>query len=86
MMTRWRYRITIHNDADILALLPQPAEQVPPTIFCSDEGSCYFDGGPNPLTDAITLVLNRGGKQGWELLQVSFRPQQMICFWKQRVD
>ena len=82
-MNGWRHQITIHTSAEILDLLPEPVEQVPPTVYCDDEGACYFDSGPNPFTQAIELLLNQVGEQGWELVQVAFRPQQMICFWKQ---
>jgi len=81
-MGNWQYRITIHKPADVLDLLPEPVEQVPPTIFCDDRGACYFDAGPNPFTRAIEQLLNQVGEQGWELVQVAFRPDQMICFWK----
>ena len=82
-MERWRYRITVHTAADVLGLLPEPVEQIPPTIFCDDEGACYFDAGPNPLTRAIERQLDQVGEEGWELVQVVFRPGQMIGFWKQ---
>lgn len=82
-MTSWRYRITMHTADDILALLTEPVEDVPPAIFCDDAGACYFDSGPSPLTQAVEELLNRGGEEGWELVQVAFRPGQMICFWKQ---
>jgi hypothetical protein len=82
-MTQWRYRITIHTVPDILTHLPEPAEDVPPMIFCDDRGACYFDSGLNPLTEAIELVLNEVGEEHWELTQIAFRPDQMICFWKQ---
>jgi len=82
-MSNWRHRITVHTSADILELLAEPLEEVPPTIFCDDEGVCYFDSGPNPLTQAIERSLDQVGGEGWELVQVSFRPGQMICFWKQ---
>ena len=81
-MGNWQYRITVHTPADVLDLLPEPVEQVPPTIFCDDEGACYFDAGPNPFTRAIEQLLNKVGEQGWELVQVAFRPNQMIGFWK----
>ena len=81
-MGNWQYRITIHTPADVLDLLPEPVEQVPPTIFCDDQGACYFDAGPNPFTRAIEQLLNQVGEQGWELVQVAFRPDQMIGFWK----
>jgi len=82
-MDRWRYRITVHTPAEILGLVSERVEQVPPAIFCDDEGVCYFDASPNPLTGAIERVLDRLGEEGWELVQVAFRPEQMICFWKQ---
>jgi len=81
-MGNWQYRITVHKPAEVLDLLPEPVEQVPPTIFCDDRGACYFDAGPNPFTRAIERLLNQVGEQGWELVQVAFRPDQMICFWK----
>jgi len=82
-MDSWRYRITTHDAGQVLDLLPEPVEDVPPTMYCDDEGVCYFDAGPNPFTGAIERLLNEFGKEGWELVQVAFRPQQMICFWKQ---
>jgi hypothetical protein len=82
-MSHWRYRITVHTAADVLEWLPESVEQVPPTMFCDDEGTCYFDAGPNPFTRAIERALDRLGEQEWELVQIFFRPDQMICFWKQ---
>ena len=82
-MDAWRHRITVHTSADVLGLLREPVEQVPETIFCDDEGACYFSSGPSPLTQAIERLLDQVGEEGWELVQVAFRPEQMICFWKQ---
>ena len=58
-MAQWRYRITIHTVPDILAHLPEPTEDVPPMIFCDDRGACYFDSGPNLLTEAIENAFSR---------------------------
>ncbi|HET91605.1 MAG TPA: hypothetical protein ENN99_12835 [Chloroflexi bacterium] len=85
-MNRWRYRITIYTPADVLGELPKPVDQVPPQIFCDDEGTCYFDAAPNPLTGAVERLLNRDGAEGWELVQLAFRPDQIIGFWKQSVE
>ena len=82
-MSKWRHRITVHTSGDVQAFLPNAIENVPPAIFCDDEGACYFDAGPNPFTQAIERLLNQEGDSGWELVQVAFRPDQMICFWKQ---
>jgi len=82
-MASWRYRITIHDEDDILAGLRKTVDDIPPAIYCDDQGACYFDEGPNRFTEAIELVLTEIGDQGWELVQVVFRSNQMICFWKQ---
>lgn len=81
-MAKWQYRITTHTAAEVLEELDGPVGEVPQSIYCDDEGACYFDPGPNPFTQAIENVLNHIGEEGWELAQVLFRPQQMICFWK----
>ncbi|MGD8996669.1 MAG: hypothetical protein PVH80_01055 [Anaerolineae bacterium] len=82
-MTSWHYKVTVHEPEDILENLSQTVEEVPPTIYCDDEGACYFDRGPNPFTQAIEQLLNEVGDQSWELVQIMFRPNQMIGFWKQ---
>ncbi|MBN1811211.1 MAG: hypothetical protein JXA14_05180 [Anaerolineae bacterium] len=82
-MDKWRYRITTHTSADVIGVLAGPVEDVPPSIFCDDEGVCYFDAGPNPFTQAMERLLDEVREEGWELVQVAFRPEQMICFWKQ---
>ncbi len=82
-MPSWRHKVTVHEAEDILAYLSRAVEDIPPAIYCDDKGACYFDEGPNPFTQAIEHLLNEIGEQGWELVQVTFRPGQMICFWKQ---
>jgi len=82
-MSSWRYRVTIHGAQDILDNVRNPVDDVPSAIYCDDQGTCYFDEGPNPFTEAIEHLLSQIGNEGWELVQVNFRPDQMICFWKQ---
>ena len=82
-MPNWQYKVTVHQAADIMERLSKSVDDVPQAIYCDDEGTCYFDEGPNPFTRAIERLLSEIGRQGWELVQVTFRPDQMICFWKQ---
>ena len=82
-MPNWRYQITVHKANDILEHLTETVGDVPPAIYCDDKGTCYFDEGPNLLTQAIERLLSEIGDEGWELVQIAFRPDQMICFWKQ---
>lgn len=83
-MAGWRHKVTIHDAEDILERLTETVEDVPRAIYCDDEGTCYFDEGPNPFTEAIERLLDQFGTEDWELVQVAFRPHQMICFWKQQ--
>ena len=82
-MEDWHYRVTVHNAREILENLPRAVDEVPPAIYCDDEGACYFDEGPNPFTEAIQRLLSEVGGEGWELVQIIFRPEQMIGIWKQ---
>lgn len=82
-MPNWRYKITVHESEDILDSLAKAVGEIPPAIYCDDQGTCFFDEGPNPFTEAIEHVLSEIGRDGWELVQVIFRPDQMIAFWKQ---
>jgi len=82
-MPSWQYQITVHEAEDILENISQTVGEIPPAIYCDDKGTCYFDEGPNPFTEAIERVLSDIGEQGWELVQIAFRPDQMICIWKQ---
>lgn len=84
-MSRWRYRITVHSVQEILSGLTETAP-ASPMVFCDDKGVCTFDSTPNPLLQAMEQVLNRTGEEGWELLQVSFRPEHMVAFWKRPVE
>ncbi|MFW6082600.1 MAG: hypothetical protein ACOC8C_00955 [Chloroflexota bacterium] len=82
-MSTWDYKVTVHEAEEIQQHLSEAVEHIPPSIFCDDAGTCYFDEGPNPLTRAIEEILNEMGSRGWELVHVAFKPDQMICFWKQ---
>ena len=81
-MERWQYRITIHTTDEILELIPDATENPPTTLFCDAKGSCYFESEPNPFTTAVEDLLNKAGDDGWELVQVAFRAEQLVCFWK----
>ncbi len=85
-MAQWTYQITTHSREEIL----EEMENLPgalrdlaaPVIFCDTQGRCFFDDAPNPYVAAITTILNRKGKDGWELVQIAFRERQLICIWR----
>ena len=84
-MKKYEYAITTHKAEDILAKVSdRVAEAEPPVVYCDTEGVCFFDDAPNPYTAAIVEILNAQGEQGWALVQVALREQDMICFWRRK--
>jgi hypothetical protein len=84
-MEQYEYAITVHKADEILATIPDlMAGTEPPVVYCDAQGVCFFDDAPNPYTTAIVEILNAQGKQGWILVQVALREQDMICFWRRK--
>ena len=82
-MKKYEYTITTHTSDEILATISDLSADVePPVVYCDAEGACFFDEAPNPYTAAIVEILNGQGEQGWILVQVALREQDMICFWR----
>ena len=82
-MREYEYAVTVHRAGEILAAIPDlPAEVDPPVLYCDSQGECFFDDAPNPYLAAIVEILNAQGEQGWILVQVALREQDMICFWR----
>ena len=40
----------------------------------------------HPNTQAIQHILNNRGAEGWQLAAVSFRADEMLCFWMREVE
>lgn len=89
-MAYWQYDVTSYWLQDLLDVReaqgydPDPAG--PAMLYCDQEGRCFFDAMPNSYVQSIIMVLDGRGHEGWELVQVVFRREQMICFWKRRVE
>jgi len=83
MGQQYEYDITVYKADEILARVPDLAVGVePPVLYCDSQGVCFFDDAPNPYLAAIVEILNARGEQGWILVQVALREQDMICFWR----
>ncbi len=63
-----------------------PVDQERPVMFCTDQGACFLDNIPKPNTKAIQAILNNRGADGWQLAAVSFRADEMLCFWMREVE
>jgi hypothetical protein len=85
IMEQHEYAITVHRADEILAGISDlSVEAEPPVVYCDAQGACFFDDAPNPYTAAIVEILNAQGEQGWILVQVALREQDMICFWRRK--
>jgi hypothetical protein len=71
-MKRFEYKITKH-----------PAEAFTDLVYyCTESGECTLDQIPHDQTEMLQNLLNAEGTRGWELVQVSFGRNGIICFWK----
>lgn len=74
-MKKFEYRITKHPSKDF--------EQV--GYFCTDQGECSLDQLPADQLSVLGKILNEGGSEGWELVQISFGSDGVIAFWKKEI-
>jgi hypothetical protein len=73
-MKQFEYQITQHP-ADAF-------KQV--AFFCTESGDCSLNDVPADQADVLTGILNERGKQGWDLVQVSFGKDGVMAFWKRK--
>lgn len=74
-MKRFEYEITKHS-ADTFKKV---------VYFCSEAGQCSLNDVSRDQTRILSDILNQRGKEGWELVQVSFGEDGMMAFWKRKV-
>ncbi len=53
--------------------------------FCTETGECTLDEVPSDQINVLSGILNERGKQGWELVQISFGKDGVMTFWKRRI-
>ena len=71
-MKKFEYEITKHEAKTFDQLV----------YFCSETGECKLDKVSLSQINTLNNLLNERGKQGWELIQVSFGKDGIIAFWK----
>jgi hypothetical protein len=87
-MKKWQYDITAYSAQQVLAERQKMGLETgasEPALFCNEKGVCFFDQLPNPNTQAILQLLNARGQDGWQLATVTFRAEEMICFWMREI-
>ena len=89
-MARWQYDVSscsVEDVFDFMERLNLAAESTcTRKFFCDSQGQCFFDTMPNAEITALIAVLNARGDNGWELVQFLYHKDEMICFWKRRVQ
>jgi hypothetical protein len=84
LMTAYEHTIAVVHRDDILRRA-ESEEIAPSVVYCDTEGVCFFDEAPNPYMKAIVELLDDMGAEGWVLVQVIPRAQDLICFWRREV-
>ena len=78
-MTRWHYKTSTHNLAD----MPSGPERV---IECDDKGHCLVHDLPEKNLEALEKILNAEGEKGWELVQCHYHAEDLFCLWKRQEE
>jgi hypothetical protein len=74
-MKCFEYKITKHS-ADTFDKI---------IYFCSKSGQCSIDEVSKDQTRILTDILNTQGRDGWELVQISFGKDGVMLYWKRRI-
>jgi hypothetical protein len=74
-MKRFEYKITKHS-ADTFDKI---------IYFCSKSGQCGIDEVSKNQTRILTTILNNQGREGWELVQISFGKDGVMVYWKRKI-
>jgi hypothetical protein len=74
-MKRFEYEITKYS-ADTFDKV---------VYFCSKSGQCSIDEVSKDQTRTLTDILNNRGREGWELVQISFGRDGLMAYWKRSI-
>ena len=71
-MKRYKYEITIHEAENFRELV----------YFCTATGECSARGVPGDQAKILSNLLNDRGREGWELVSLSFGDKGVLAAWK----
>jgi hypothetical protein len=74
-MKKFQYEITLHPAAEF--------NQV--AYFCNESGQCNLEEVPQNQIDVLKSMLNDQGREGWNLVQLSFGKDGLMAFWKRKI-
>lgn len=73
-MNKIEYDITFHPVEEF--------QQV--AVFCGEDAVCNVEAIPDAQLEKLQQIMNRYGSEGWELVQMTFRDNGALAFWKRR--
>jgi hypothetical protein len=74
-MERFEYKITKHLSDTFDKII----------YFCSKAGTCSIDEVSKHQTRILADILNNQGREGWELVQISFGKDGAMVYWKRKI-
>ncbi len=74
-MKKFEYEITKHPNEAFTQVV----------YFCSGEGECSVDHVPGDQISILENLLNDRGAEGWDLVQLVFGTDGILCFWKKAI-
>jgi len=83
------YSISTHSVEDVLSMLEKLGKPLraggPQVLYCDTEGICMFDDPEKDYIASLEALLNQEAGGGKRLVQVLFRPHQMIAIWEKNL-
>lgn len=52
---------------------------------CRPDGECEVQDVGMEQLESLSKLFNEAGKDGWELIQLFFRPMGIVSFWKRQL-
>jgi hypothetical protein len=75
-MAKWKYKTSI---VDLNAIIP------PNAIECAETGVCMVEDLPGSGLDHLEDLLDKEGKNEWELVQCQTHGGKLLCMWKKEI-
>jgi hypothetical protein len=84
----WEHDITVQTMAEIDAIRKDLGQKSTaagePAVFCDARGVCFFDQEPDQNTAVLKSILDARGADGWELVQLDYGRDRLICIWRRQ--
>ncbi|RTZ93714.1 MAG: hypothetical protein DSY91_01560 [Deltaproteobacteria bacterium] len=75
-MDRFEYEITRHSLESFKDLV----------YFCSELGTCSIETVQGDQVKHLEELLNKRGKEGWQLVNLAFGKDGFVAFWMRKIS